>query len=188
MIRTHLYFLERGSPGIHEAPGIATVSAAPQAVGLRINHVTVLRVEHKKPDYPAQTKHPPGLAAVMTNIGPGHVTTKQHGIRIVGTDGRMEHRAASARTDDLEIAGTVRTTTDRNQENQCKSKQKQHHPLLSFAFFIVPSPSFWQKCIALSMQRTLASDRGERMAEGDFGEEPPLMISRRSLFPWGFRR
>jgi hypothetical protein len=42
----------------------------------------------------------------MADIGPGHITTDQHRVWIVRTDGRVKHRAPAPRSNNLEVTGT----------------------------------------------------------------------------------
>ncbi len=82
------------------APGAASVSAAPERAIRGIEDARIARVEGEALDHPPEVEHPPALARVAGEVGPGHVAAKGNQARVAGTDGGTAHGAAAARTDD----------------------------------------------------------------------------------------
>src|SRR5215469_6077266 len=87
----------------HEVPGFASVPAAPESCGVCIHGLWILRIEHKEIHNSAQIEHPPGLAAVMGDVGTRHVAGNEHRIHVMWADGRVEHCAAAAGANHAEI-------------------------------------------------------------------------------------
>jgi hypothetical protein len=63
----------------------------------------------------------------------------------------MEHRPASAGTNDPKITRARVTTISQQNCSNGKSKKEQDHLFLFFAFVTIVSLSFWQKVFALSI-------------------------------------
>ena len=69
-----------------------------------VHGLRILRIENKEVHDAAKVEHPPGLPAVMSDVGAGHIAGEQHGIRIVRTDCWIKHRAAATGTDHAKIS------------------------------------------------------------------------------------
>src|SRR5258707_1032150 len=107
MVGVHPDDLYRRRLWVDKPPCFATVLAAPETGSLSVHYVLVLRIENKKLHDASQVEHTPGLPAVMGDVSPGHVATDQNCIRVMRTDHWVEHRAPSARSNNLEIARSV---------------------------------------------------------------------------------
>src|SRR5262249_11444356 len=84
----------------HKAPALPTVCAAPQDAGSRINHLCISRVKREEGHGMAQIEQAPRIAAILGNVGSGHVASQQHQIGVVGADRRVEHCPTAARSQD----------------------------------------------------------------------------------------
>ena len=78
----------------------------------------------------------------MGNIGPRHIATDQHGLRVVRTDTGMERCPTTAWANDPKITGTRIATVSQEQRGHDKTKEEQDHLFLSFTFVIIVSVSF----------------------------------------------
>ena len=87
----------------------------------------------------------------MGDIGPRHIATDQHGLRVVRTDTGMERCPTTAWANDPKITGTRVATVSQEQRGHDKAKEEKDHLFLSFTFVIIVSVSFWQKLPALSI-------------------------------------
>src|ERR1700722_4734593 len=107
MSGVHLDALNCSGLRINDLPGVAIVFAAPEDGGLHVDDVFVVGIEDEEFGYTAQVEHAPGLAAVVGDVGAGHVTGDEDGVGIEGTDDWTKHGAAPARADDAEVSGAL---------------------------------------------------------------------------------
>ncbi len=107
MIRVHLDAFDGGGLGVDHVPGVAAVFAAPEGGGHYVNDVFVVGIEDEKFSDAAEVEHAPGLAAVVGDVGAGHVAGDEDGVFVVRADDRAEHGAAAAGADDFEVAGAL---------------------------------------------------------------------------------
>src|SRR5437667_310948 len=125
---------------IYQFPGLAGIGASPESVGLRVHHFGIERVEDEKANYAAKVKHPPRLSAVVGDVSSGHVAGHKNCVWIMGADGRIEHRSAAPRAQNLEISGADAECKPCEGEDQNQMLPHFCHLILSFTFDIFASP------------------------------------------------
>jgi len=106
VIGAHLHILNSRGVGPHQVPGLPVICAAPQSVDPRVDRFGLPGIEREEAHRPPQIEHAPRTAAIVCDIGAGHIARNQHGPGVVLTDGGIEHGAASTGSDHTEISGT----------------------------------------------------------------------------------
>src|ERR1019366_4203122 len=84
-------------------PGLAGIAAAKDAEGIGVDYARVPGVEHEEPHGVAEVDDAPGGAAIVREVGAGHIAGDQRGAAIVRADGGMEDGAAAAGSDDAPL-------------------------------------------------------------------------------------
>jgi hypothetical protein len=107
---------------------------------LRVHDFCIERIENKKSNYAAQVEHPPRLAAIVRNVGSGHIAGDENGIRIVRADGGIEHRSPTPRTQNFEIPRANRERGIYKKQGENQLTPDVCHLILSFTFYIFASP------------------------------------------------
>ncbi len=93
--------------GEHQLPVPAVIAGAVEAIPAGINHRRAGGVPGESAHPAREIVHPPGLAAIDRDIGPGHVAADDDFLRVPGVVGRVESGAAAARTNHLPCRGRV---------------------------------------------------------------------------------
>src|SRR6266536_4126357 len=140
VIRSHDNGLDIGGLRIYQFPGFAGISTSPQPGGLRVHDFCIEGVKNKKSNHAAQVEHPPRLASIVRNIGSGHVTGDENGIRINRADGGIEHRSPTSRTQNFEIPRANRERGRDKKQGENHLTPDVCHLMLSFTFDIFASP------------------------------------------------
>src|SRR5256885_9945635 len=83
MIRTHLDALDGGRLRVNETPRFAAVLAAPQSIGLRVNHVPIQRIEDEEFHDAPQIEHTPRLAAIVSYVSTDRKSTRLNSSHLV---------------------------------------------------------------------------------------------------------
>ena len=118
---------------VDQVPGAATILAPPESICAGINDLGILRIEGEEGDGTTQIEQPPGLAAILRNISARHVTSHEHQVRIVGTDGWIKLRAPATRPQDsprveprrgiaMAILGSGNCVVRSKKDNECEAK------------------------------------------------------------------
>ena len=107
VVGVHLDAFDGGGLGVDHVPGVAAVFAAPEGGGHYVDDVFVVGIEDEEFGDAAEIEHAPGFAAVVGDVGAGHVAGDEDGVFVVRADDRAEHGAAAAGADDFEVAGAL---------------------------------------------------------------------------------
>ena len=128
MVGVHANPVHRGQLWPDEIPGFAIVGASSQDFGRGVDYSGLQRIESEELNSAAQIEHAPGVASIMADIGPGHVTCDQHLIGIVRVDGGVEHGAAPTGADFREFAraGRLAHHAECNSANRPESRVLPH--------------------------------------------------------------
>src|SRR5580658_3551508 len=99
MVGFHANAANRRRLGIEQLPSDAIISASPKTGHLGINGFGSARVEGEEAYRSPEVEHPPGTPCVMGDVGSSHIARNENSVAIVGADGGIVLRAASARAD-----------------------------------------------------------------------------------------
>ena len=122
------------SRGKEALPRSAGIDAAKDAAGAGVDHICVERVEHEELHGVTQVDDAPGGAAIVREVGAGHIAGDQRRAAIVRTDGGMVERSAATGSDDAPAIGAgLRLGRGPGKDGGDGEPQASHYPLWSHA-------------------------------------------------------
>ena len=69
-----------------------------------VHGLRILRIENKEVHDAAKVEHPPGLPAVVRDVGARHIARNENSVYIEWADRRVKHRPAATGTDHAKIS------------------------------------------------------------------------------------